>query len=125
MMINYRSKTREVLIAAADGAQTNLDISPRAIAAGERLVIHQIQAAIDNDISANVAVRIGFAAATLPAAALAGAEGIILSHPDFAPGSGMPGLFGIGAAGEELRLTCDAPTAGNLVINYRYEIVPA
>lgn len=125
MLINYRSKTREVLVAAADGAQTNLDIGPRAITAAERLVIHQIQAAVDNDTSVNVAVRIGFAAATLTTAALTGVEGIVLNHPDLAPGSGMPGLFGIGAAGEELRLTCDAPTSGNLTVNYRYEIVPA
>jgi|SRR6188474_417106 len=125
MLINYRTKTREVLVAAADGAQTNLDIGPRAITSKERLVIHQIQAALDNDSTANVAVRIGFAAATLTAAALAGVEGIVLNHPDLAPGSGMPGLFGVGAADEELRLTCDAPTSGNLVIHYRYEIVPA
>lgn len=124
-MANLSSKTREITVAAADGAQTNLDISPAAISSKQRLLVHEIQASSDKDGSANAAVRVGFGASALPAAALAGAAGIVLSHADLAPGEFIHGYAGMGAAGEKLLLSCDAPTGGNLVILYRYEIVPA
>jgi hypothetical protein len=123
--VYYRSSTWEVTVTSADGAQTNKDISPTTIGAKDRLVVHEIDCAVDNDTTPNVAVRIGFAASALAAAALTGVGGIILVHPDVAPGSGKSGMHDtMGAAGQKLLLTCDAPTNGNLTINYRYEIVP-
>lgn len=122
---NLKNTTaREILVAAGDGAQANLAISP-AVATSQRLIVHEIYCTTDGDNSVSVLVRVGFAAATLPAAALAGADGIILSHVDLAAGSGMHGFPGIGAAGEELRLTCDAPTGGNLTVSFLYELVTA
>ncbi len=114
----------EVTIASTDGAQTNLAISP-AIGGSSRLLIHAIYATVGAATAVNVACRVGFGAATLPAAALAGVAGILLSHTNISPGSGLYGIPGMGAAGEELRITCGAPTSGNLVITYLYEIVAA
>ena len=112
----------EVTVAAADGAQTDLAISP-AISASQRLLVHAIYVTAGNSTSVNVAVRVGFAEATLAARSLSGVAGILVSHTNIAPGSGLYGIPGMGALGEELRLTCTVPTGGNLTITYLYELI--
>lgn len=116
--------TREVLIADADGAQTDVSIAGT-INAGTKVVVTMIDAMADGDNTVNVAVRVGFGASTLPAASATGVNGIVLRHPDLAPGSGVvrgngAGIVGIGADGEELRLTCDDPVGGNVSILFSF-----
>ena len=124
-MINYNLKSFEITVAAADGAQSSLDVSPATISSKQRLHVAECYVSCDADNSVNVAARLGFAASSLTAAALTGISKIVLVHPDIAPGSGTPGLRGItGAAGDKLLFSCDAPTGGSITLNYSYEIVP-
>lgn len=118
--------TRTVHIADADGAQTDASIVGT-IAAGTKVAVTSIAVTLDSATTATggVAVKIGFGATTIPADAVAGANGILLDHPGIAAGSGMvlgngSGILGIGADGEELRLTCEDPTGGNLVVTFSY-----
>jgi hypothetical protein len=116
--------SREITVLDADGAQTNASLVGT-IAAGTKLVVTRCGAVCDADNSVSVAVRIGFGAAAVPTAALAGVNGVILSHPDIPAGSGYTvgngaGIIGTGGDGEELRLTCDDPVGGSLVISVSY-----
>lgn len=118
--------TRTVHIADADGAQTDASIVGT-IAAGTKVAVTSIAVTLDSATTATggVAVKIGFGATTIPADAVAGANGILLDHPGIAAGSGMvlgngSGILGIGADGEELRLTCEDPVGGNLVVTFSY-----
>lgn len=115
--------TREVLVTDADGAQTNAAMVT--IGASLKIVVTRVTALADNGNTVDVAVRVGFGTATLPAAALAGVNGIVLSHSGIAPGSGVvegtgAGILGVGADNEDLRFTCDDPTGGNLRIVASY-----
>lgn len=87
------------------------------VGSGTVIVVTAIEAVSDADAIVNVAVRVGFAASTLTAVSGSGITGIVLSHPDIAPGSGIAlgnggGIIGVGADGEDLRITCDAAAAG-------------
>lgn len=111
---------REILIAAADGAQTDASIAGT-INAGTKVVITKCSAMASAANTVNTPVRVGFGASTLPTAATAGVNGVVLKHANLAPGSGVvegngSGIIGIGADGEEVRLTCGAPTSGHLSI---------
>lgn len=98
------------------------------ISSGTKIVITQIDVTIDNSTTTTVGVRVGFGASTLTAAGASGAvavNGIVFSHPGMASGSGMvkgngSGTIGIGADGEELRITCDTPTSGELRVLVTY-----
>lgn len=120
--------TTEFTIADADGAQTNAALIT--VSSGTKIVVTRILVTCDGDNTVNVACRIGFAAATLASAATSGAAGIVASHPDIQPGQGFAtgsgaGILGIGADGEDLRLTCDDPVTGSIVITVSYYTVPA
>jgi len=100
------------------------------IAAGDRILITEIEAVVDNATTPDVGVRIGFGATTVPALPADGASvvGIALTHPGIAPGSGV--IRGSGAAtvargglGEELRVTNEVPTDGSLRVLVSYFIV--
>jgi hypothetical protein len=117
--------TKQFNITDADGAQTDLNILNAVVAATDIAVVTHIAVTCDNANTVDVAVRIGFGAANTPAA---DAAGIILSHPGIAPGSGMivgngAGILGIGAVGEELRMTSEDPTTGNLDVVVGYFII--
>lgn len=112
----------EVTVTAGDGAQTNAAISP-AIGAARRFEVASIRVSAAAGNSVAVAVRVGFAAATLPAASTTPVVGIVLSHPGVAAGSGMPGDRGRGALGEELRLTCSAPTGGSITVQFLGRVI--
>ena len=98
------------------------------IGAGTKIVITMIDVTADNANTVDVGVRIGFGTATLTAAGASGAaavNGIVLSHPGIAAGSGVvkgsgSGIVGIGADGEELRITNEVPTTGSLRVQVHY-----
>jgi hypothetical protein len=100
-------------------AQTNAAI----VSTTEKLVVTRVSVTADNANTVDVQVRIGFAAATTPTT-----TGVLLSHPGIAPGSGVvegsgAGMLGVGAAGEDIRITSEVPTTGSIdvVVSY-YEI---
>lgn len=110
-------------ILAADGALTNAALSP-ALSAGTKMIVTQISIKADKSNSGNQAVLIGFGATTVPTPTLAGTAGIIFDE-DVGAGEGhqigsASGIVGIGADGEELRITCDAATGGSLTVSYSY-----
>ncbi len=114
--------TRSHIIAASDGAQT--DAALLTISTGSKIVITQISATMDAANSVNVAVKIGFGTATIPAASLAGTAAILLEG-QFAGGGGHQkgngaGIIGIGADNEDLRITSGSPTGGNIRVTYSY-----
>lgn len=111
--------TTEWTIADADGAQTNAALIT--VSAGTKIILTRLMVTADADNTVSVACRIGFGAATVPAAALAGAVGVVASHPDIPAGGGFVlgnggGILAVGADGEDLRLTCDDPVTGSIVI---------
>jgi len=99
-------------------AQTNAAIIT--VGSGAKIVVTQIQALCANSNSVDVAARIGFATATTPTT-----TGVVLTHPGIAPGSGVSrgdgsGILGVGADGEDLRITSGAATSGALRILVSY-----
>lgn len=114
-----------VRIAAATGAQTDAAIAPGTIAAGTKIVITRLTVTCSNANTVNVAVKIGFGTSTIPADSTTGAAGIIIDHEGIPPGGGFTigdgsGILAVGGDGEELRLTCDAPTGGFVIASYSY-----
>lgn len=99
-------------------AQTNAAIIT--VAAGLKIVVTEIEALCDKANTVDVAVLIGFGATTTPTGA-----GVVLSHPGIAAGSGVvrgngSGILGVGADGEDLRITSEAPTTGSLDVLVSY-----
>lgn len=118
--------TRAVRIADADGAQTNASMVGT-INTGTKVVVTAMAVTVDSATTATggVAVKVGFGATTIPADSTTGADGILLDHDGIAAGSGVvigngSGILGIGADGEELRLTCEDPVGGSLVVTFSY-----
>jgi hypothetical protein len=105
------------------GAATNDNIQP-ALAGGLKYVITSISAIASAENTVSPSVRIGFGASTITAQGASGADAvtkIVLSHPGIPAGSGIvkgngAGIVGIGADGEELRITCTEPTTGSLIV---------
>jgi hypothetical protein len=117
--------TASVRIAAATGAQTDAAISPGTISAGTKIVVTRITVTCSNANTVNVAVKLGFGASTIPADSTTGAVGVLADHEGVPPGGGFTigdgsGILGIGGDGEELRLTCDVPTGGHIIVSYTY-----
>jgi hypothetical protein len=114
--------TESATITDANGAQT--DAALVSVSAGTKIVVTAISAICDGDNSGKVAVRIGFATATLPAVSASGAVGMLLEGKFGAGGGNQKGngagILGVGADGEDLRLTCDDPTGGALYVTYSY-----
>ena len=99
-------------------AQTNAAIVT--VAGGLKIVVTQIMAVCDKANTVDVGVRIGFAATTTPTT-----TGVVLTHPGIAAGSGVSrgdgsGILGVGADGEDLRITSEAPTTGALRVLVSY-----
>lgn len=116
--------TREVTVLDADGAQTDASLLGT-IAAGTAVVITMIDVMASGANTVDVKVRIGFGTATVPAAALAGVNGMVLSHSKIKPGSGVvkgngSGTVGMGASDEELRITSDDPVGGAITVTITY-----
>lgn len=104
-------------------SQTDDNILP-AISSGTIYVITFIAVIASADNTVNTSVRIGFGATGVPAQGSSGADavsGVIISHPNIPPGSGVTkgnggGIIGIGGDGFELRITNSAPTNGSLIV---------
>lgn len=118
--------TRAVRIADADGAQTNASMVGT-INTGTKVAVTAMAVTVDSATTATggVAVKVGFGATTIPADSTTGADGVLLDHDGIAAGSGVvigngSGILGIGADGEELRLTCEDPVGGSLIVTFSY-----
>lgn len=112
------------------GAQTD-DPLIAVVAAGTKIVVTGLQVSLDEAATVGVAVRIGFGTASVPALGASGADGVagvVFYHPGLVPGGGAVvgnggAILGVGADGEDLRITCEAPTSGTLgVVVYYYTI---
>ena len=106
---------------AATAAQT--DVAIVTAGAGTKIVTTEIEALCDNANTVDVGVRVGFGAANTPTT-----TGVVLTHPGIAPGSGVvrgagSGILGVGADGEDLRVTAETPTGGNLRILVSYHTI--
>lgn len=113
--------TKNLNVTDADGAQTNADILG-AVSSGNKVVVTMVQVMCDGANTGDCAVRIGFGTASVPAADSAG---IVFAHPGIKSGSGAvvgngAGIIGIGADGEELRVTCEDPAGGAVDITITY-----
>jgi len=118
--------TKEFTFMDADGAQSNQALI--SVGSGNKIAVTMIDATCDNANTVDVGVRIGFAAATLGAVSTSGVSGIVLSHPGIASGSGIvrgngSAVIGLGGDGEDLRITSEDPTGGNLRITVSYFII--
>ena len=110
-----------------DAARTNDNVLPL-ISAGTKYVITGITVIADAANTVNVSVRIGFGAAAVPTQGASGADAVakvVLSHPNIPAGSGFSkghagGIVGIGGDGEDLYITCSAPTTGSLIVQVDY-----
>ena len=99
-------------------------------AISNKVAITMIDATCDNANTNATGVRIGFGDTVVPAEATSGDPGvgqIVLSHPGIAAGSGVvkgsgAGIIGIGAAGNELRITNDNPGGKLRVVTTFYLI---
>jgi hypothetical protein len=114
--------TRSHVIADGDGAQT--DAALLTIGAGAKAVITQLSVKADASNTTNVAVKLGFGTATIPAASLAGTAAIVLEGQFAASGGHQigngAGIIAVGADNEDLRITCGDPVSGNLRVTYSY-----
>lgn len=109
----------------ATSAQTNDAIVT--VGSGTKIVLTRISATVDNATTVDVGVRIGFGTASVPTEPTDGnsVNGVVLSHPGIAPGSGIvegtgAGIIGVGADNEDLRITSEVPTTGKLRITGSY-----
>ncbi len=97
------------------------------ISTGSVIVVTRISVSIDEACTVGVAFRVGFGSANLPTIATDGnaVAGVLLSHAGLVAGGGMTvgdgsGILGIGADGEDLRITTEAATggAGRMYVSY-------
>jgi len=98
-------------------AQT--DVALATVAAGLKIVVTSSTLTMDEATTVGVAVRVGFGAVTTPANTAT--SGVVLDHDGTIPGGGLhrgdgAGILGIGADGEDLRVTAEAPTTGSAII---------
>lgn len=90
------------------------------VSAGTKIVVTRQTVTADKANTVDVAVRTGFAAANTPTGA-----GVVLSHPGIAAGGGVRegnggGILGVGADGEDLRITSEVPTSGSIDVVTTY-----
>jgi hypothetical protein len=106
---------------ANTSAQT--DVAIVTVSGGSRIVVTAAAFVCANSNTVDVAVRIGFAAANTPTT-----TGVFLSHPGIGPGGGFnrgngSGILGVGADGEDVRITSTVPTTGSSRAIITYYIV--
>lgn len=99
-------------------AQTNTAIVT--VAAGLKIVVTRVLVTCANANTVDVSCTIGFGAASVPANV-----GVVAAHPGIAKGGGFnsgdgSGILGIGADGEDLRITCSVPTTGSITVVTSY-----
>lgn len=104
------------------GAQT--DTALVSVNSGTKIVVTGIQVTVSNATLASPSVKIGFGTANVPSSG----AGIVFWHPGIPAGGGagrQGGILAIGADGEDIRLTCDAPTSGSISVVVTYYTIPA
>ena len=115
---------------AFDAAQT--DVALVSAGASDRLVVTYVNVTCATSNTVDVAVRIGFATATLPTMTLNGATGqlgVFFSHGGIAKGGGAVAANGgeiiaAGLANEDIRLTNTVPTGGSMRVVMTYDVKP-
>lgn len=90
------------------------------VAGGLKIVVTGFMVTADNANTVNVSCVIGFGAANTPTGA-----GVIGAHPGIGAGSGFgrgggSGMIGVGADGEDLRVTSSVPTGGSITVVTTY-----
>ncbi len=103
------------------GVQTNAALVT--VSAGTKIVVTQLMITADNANSVDVQARVGFGATTTPTAA-----GVVGSHPGIPAGGGFTmgnggGILGVGADGEDLRITSEVPTGGSIDVVTTYFLI--
>lgn len=104
----------------ANYAAAQTDTAIVTVGAGTKIVVTRCTVANQKDTTVGVTVRIGFGAATTPAA-----TGVVLANPGLNPavihgeGDGS-GMLGVGADGEDLRITSTVPTTGSIDVVCSY-----
>ena len=93
------------------------------VAGGSKIVVTRVTVTMDEANTVGVGFRVGFGAANTPTGA-----GVVASHPGVVGGGGITigdgsGILGVGADGEDLRLTCDVPTGGSIDVNVSYHTI--
>ncbi len=103
---------------AFTAAQT--DVAIVTVAGGLKIAVTAIAFVLDEATTVGVGFRVGFGAVNTPTT-----TGVVLSHPGLIPGGGIvrgdgSGILGVGADGEDLRLTAEVPTTGSgrVVVSY-------
>ncbi len=107
-------------------AETN-NVIIATVPPGSHIVITAISVVASASGSTTPQVRIGFGGASVPTEPLTGTSviGMVLSHPGIAAGSGVvegngSGVIAVGGDGEELRITNDVPTGGQITVVVSY-----
>jgi len=115
--------TLEAQVEDGDGAQTNAAIVT--VGSGSKIVVTRSAMKCDDGNSGPVNAVIGFGASTLPARAHTGVAGIIDTYDGIPAGGGSvtgggSGILGVGADGEDLRITMEDPAGGacSIIVSY-------
>lgn len=90
------------------------------VGAGAKIVVTSVSVSNDNATIVDVGFRIGFGATTTPTT-----TGVVLCHPGLGGGDSKTvgdgsGILGVGADGEDLRITSEVPTTGSIDVNVSY-----
>ncbi len=117
--------TREYMTTAERTNDPIIDTIP----AGSYIVILEIEVLTSVATTANPQVRIGFGTTTVPTEPTSGntIDGLVISHPGLAAGSGVVRGTGgtavsVGGSNQELRITNDAPTGGQITVLISYYV---
>ncbi len=110
--------TRRDNFTAAETNTALVTVSP-----GTKIVVTSLMITAHNANSVNVKARVGFAAVTTPTAV-----GVVGSHPGIPAGGGFTrgnggGILGVGADGEDLRITSGVPTGGSIDVTTTYFLI--
>lgn len=98
----------------ANYAAAQTDTALATVATGLKIVCTRLTVTASKANTVNVAVVAGFGAVNTPTT-----TGVLLAHPGIDPGGGVnigggSGILGVGADGEDLRVTCSVPTGGSI-----------
>lgn len=109
-----------IITIRANAAIAQTDVAIVTVGAGAKIVVTAAAILIAHSTTVDVSAIVGFGAATTPTT-----TGVVVSHPGIAPGSGYnrgdgSGILGIGADGEDLRITNSVPTTGSITALISY-----
>lgn len=119
-------QTLEAQVEDADGPQTNAALVT--VNAGTKIVVTRAAMKCDAANSGAINGLLGFGAASIPARAHTGVAGIVAAFDGIPAGGGSvegggSGILGVGADGEDLRLTMEDPAGGACSVAVSYYTV--